>query len=90
MEVSDQRLLKIVNEFERLSEKVAILNGERGTTGKAVTGAALSPLTNIPTSLNAKELTVAPTAADFNALLKDVKNIQAQLNSIALTIGNGA
>ena len=69
MEVSDQRLLKIVNEFERVAEKVAVMTGERGVDGRAVTSVQLSPLSNIATSLGANELTAAPTASDFNALL---------------------
>lgn len=90
MEVRDQRLLKIVNEFEVVSEKVAVLTGERGTEGKAVTSIQLSPLSNIATSLNANELTAAPTASDFNALLKDVRSIHLQLIQIAQGISNGA
>lgn len=88
--MSDQRLLKVVNEFERLSEKVAVLSGERGSGGKAMTASALAPLSNIASSLNAKEITAAPTAADFNALLKDVKSLQTQLVAIAQGISNGA
>lgn len=90
MEVRDQRLLKIVNEFEVVSEKVAVLTGERGTEGKAVTSSQLSPLSNIATSLNANELTAAPTASDFNALLKDVRSIHLQLIQIVQGISNGA
>lgn len=89
MEVSGQRLLKIINEFERLTEKVAVMNGERGVEGRAVTASQLSPLSNLATSLNAKELSVAPTAADFNALLKDVRSIHLQLTQIAQGISNG-
>lgn len=90
MEVRDQRLLKIVNEFEVVSEKVAVLTGERGTEWKAVTSSQLSPLSNIATSLNANELTAAPTASDFNALLKDVRSIHLQLIQIVQGISNGA
>lgn len=90
MEVSDQRLLKIVNEFERVAEKVAVMTGERGVDGRAVTSSQLSPLSNLATSLNANELTVAPTASDFNALLKDVHSIHLQLIQIAQGISNGA
>lgn len=90
MEVRDHRLLKIVNEFEVVSEKVAVLTGERGTEGKAVTSSQLSPLSNIATSLNANELTAAPTASDFNALLKDVRSIHLQLIQIVQGISNGA
>lgn len=90
MEVSDQRLLKIVNEFERVAEKVAVMTGERGVDGRAVTSSQLSPLSNLATSLNANELTAAPTASDFNALLKDVRSIHLQLIQIAQGISNGA
>ena len=90
MEVNDQRLMKIVNEFERVAEKVAIMTGERGTELKAVTSSQISPLSNLATSLNANELTAAPTASDFNALLKDVRSIHLQLIQIAQGISNGA
>lgn len=90
MEVSDQRLLKIVNEFERVAEKVAVMTGERGVDGRAVTSSQLSPLSNISTSLSANELTAAPTASDFNALLKDVRSIHLQLIQIAQVISNSA
>ena len=90
MEVSDQRLLKIVNEFERVAEKVAVMTGERGVDGRAITSSQLSPLSNIATSLSANELTSAPTASDFNALLKDVRSIHLQLIQIAQVISNSA
>ena len=90
MEVSDQRLLKIINEFELVYEKVAVMTGERGTEGKAVTSSQLSHLSNLATSLSAKELTTAPTASDFNALLKDVRSIHLQLIQIAQGISNSA
>ena len=90
MEVSDQRLLKIVNEFERVAEKVAVMTGERGVDGRAVTSSQLSPLSNIATSLSANEITAAPTASDFNALLKDVRSIHLQLIQIAQVISNSA
>ena len=90
MEVSDQRLLKIVNEFERVAEKVAVMTGDRGMEGRAVTSSQLSPLSNLVPSLNAKELTAAPTASDFNALLNDVRSIHLQLIQIAQGISNGA
>ena len=90
MEVSDQRLLKIVNEFERVAEKVAVMTGERGVDGRAVTSSQLSPLSNIATSLSANVLTAAPTASDFNALLKDVRSIHLQLIQIAQVISNSA
>ena len=90
MEVSDQRLLKIVNEFERVAEKVAVMTGERGVDGRAVTSSHLSPLSNIATSLSANEITAAPTASDFNALLKDVRSIHLQLIQIAQVISNSA
>ena len=90
MEVSDQRLLKIVNEFERVAEKVAVMTGDRGMEGRAVTSSQLSPLSNLVHSLNAKELTAAPTASDFNDMLKDVRSIHLQLIQIAQGISNGA
>ena len=90
MEVSDQRLLKIVNEFERVAEMVAVMTGERGVDGRAVTSSQLSPLSNLSTILSANELTAAPTASDFNALLKDVRSIHLQLIQIAQWISNSA
>ena len=79
----DQRITEVLNEFKRLSEKVAILTGERGADGKAITAAQLSVLKSIPASITAAEVTAAPTAADFNALRKDVQEIVNKLRQLA-------
>lgn len=64
------------------AERVSALLGERNRTGEdqaAVTRDAMASLGNI--ALKAKAVSAAPTAAEFNALLDDVRALAAVLNA---------
>lgn len=77
---------KIQQDFDAIKEKTELLDGSRNTKTQAraaVRFGDLSILSKFPTSPTSKQLTVAPTMADFNALQADVKRIWDVLAAIS-------
>ena len=72
----------------RLQEKIEVLDGSRA--GRDLDDAAvrlgdLKELLRLA-GVKTQAITSAPTADDFNSLLKDVMDISTRLNSVALVI----
>ncbi|MGN7710761.1 hypothetical protein [Agrobacterium radiobacter] len=69
-------------------EKLEVLDGSRrGNRDKsAVRIEDLRELLQISNKLRSRQLTAAPTMADFNALQKDLEDISNRLNGVATAI----
>lgn len=70
-------------------EQFQVLTGERGDGQKsrsAIRRGELQPLASM--KLKSKQLTAAPTMADYNALQEDVANIHKALTLISNLYGN--
>ncbi|HJV52794.1 MAG TPA: hypothetical protein VJ652_15105 [Noviherbaspirillum sp.] len=73
----------------RMSERLELLTGERGDATKAKSAlrrTELRPLASL--TLQSKQVSAAPTQADFNALQKDVANIMEALTRLSNLAGN--
>lgn len=82
MSYPDKRARRAQPNVSNQGERVGALLGERGRSAEdraAVTRDAMASLGLI--ALKAKTVTAAPTAADFNALLDDVRALAAVLNA---------
>ena len=85
----DQRLVRIISDFGGIAEKVKAMSGEISSAeGKAVRSGQLKVLASINTTPETKEVTAAPTAAEFNSLLKDVQELYAKISHVAQSISN--
>lgn len=70
-------------------ERLEVLTGERGDksrTRSAIRRGELQALASL--GLKSKQLTAAPTMADYNALQEDVANIYQALTLISNLYGN--
>lgn len=70
-------------------ERFEVLTGQRGDnnrTQSAIRRGELQPLATL--GLKSKQLTAAPTMADYNALQEDVANIHKALTLISNLYGN--
>jgi uncharacterized protein YlxW (UPF0749 family) len=77
-------LPQIQKEFERVKEKVEILNGERGDSTKTFAAVRRSDFRTLARiTQKSSQLAAAPTQADFNALQADVATILAALRRIS-------
>ena len=86
----DQRLVRIIGDFGAIAEKVKAMSGEVSSAeGKAVRAGQLQVLASITTAPKTKEVTAAPTADEFNSLLKDVQELYAKISKAAQSISNG-
>ena len=85
----DQRLVRIISDFGGIAEKVKAMSGEVSSVeGKAVRAGQLQLLASITATPKTKEVTAAPTAAEFNSLLKDVQELYAKISHVAQSISN--
>ena len=85
----DQRLVRIISDFGGIAEKVKAMSGEVSSVeGKAVRAGQLQLLASITAAPKTKEVTAAPTAAEFNSLLKDVQELYAKISQVAQSISN--
>ncbi len=76
-------------DFRNVMEKLDRLSGVRGDTAKsqsAVRRSELYPLASI--TLSSKQVTAAPTQAEYNALQSDVAKIFNALKRISNILGN--
>ena len=78
----DRRLTKIINDFDRVAEKAAVLAGERAKLNAAVRISDLQQIMDLRRDVQTKEVTVAPTAADFNSLLNEVRDLRLSITLI--------
>ena len=69
-------------------ERLEVLDGSRrGNREKAAVRLEdVRELLQIGSKLRSKQLTAAPTTADFNALQKDLEDISNRLNGVATAI----
>ena len=79
---SDADFTKLSNEVRRMSEVVRTLNGEVGKDKSAVLLKQFAQLKSLPAEMKTKPVTTAPTAADFNLLLNDVRALYAAINLV--------
>lgn len=82
---------EMMQQFMRLQEQVQIMTGERGGADKSRTfirRGELRPLAGLSTQMKSKQITAAPTAADYNALQADVAAIYQAFVLISNTLGN--
>ena len=85
----DQRLVRIISDFGGIAEKVKAMSGEVSSAeGKAVRAGQLQLLASITTAPKTREVTAAPTADDFNSLLKDVHELYSKISQVAQSISN--
>lgn len=77
--------LTIKKDIERINDKLLLLTGDRGATGKPKSAVIKSDIQDIGSvSITAAQAAGAtPTKAEFDALLLDVSNINNLLKSIA-------
>ena len=86
---TDAQFNALQRDFDRIKEKVEKFTGERGDTAKSLTAIRRSELnTLVNQTLQSAQVSAAPTAAQFNALQKDVAAIFAALKKISNTLGN--
>ena len=86
----DQRLVRIISDFGGIAEKVKAMSGEISSAeGKAVRAVQLKVLASINTTPETNEVTAAPTASEFNSLLKDVQELYTKISQVAQSISNG-
>ena len=86
----DQRLVRIINDFGGIAERVKAMSGEVSSAeGKAVRAGQLQVLASITATPKTREVTAAPTADEFNSLLKDVQELYAKISKAAQSISNG-
>ena len=78
----DRRLTRILNEFDRVAEKAAVLAGERYKGVSAVRIVDMMPIMELTRDVETKEVTAAPTAEDFNSLLKDIRELKLAVTLI--------
>lgn len=69
-------------------EKLDVLNGDRGDKSRAaVRQAALRALVNgAPVDLTSKQVSAAPTMAEYNALQADVQALYSALNALRIAL----
>ena len=85
----DRGNAQIQRDLARMREKVEKLSGERGDSLKsnsAIRRAELRALASM--SMRSKQVTAAPTAAEYNALQADVAAIYNALSRISNRLGN--
>ena len=80
--MDDRRITKIINEFDRVAEKVAVLAGERTKINASVRIIDMQQLMDLRRDIITQEVTAPPTAADFNSLLNEVRDIRLSLTSM--------
>lgn len=74
---------QISRELRLLSEKALTLNGERNTQQAAVRHSSLAPLQELRAEPVAAEAVAAPTKAEFDALVQDVRALYRTLAQLA-------
>ena len=84
--IDDKRIIKIINEFDRVAEKAAVLAGERAKLNAAVRISDLQQIMDLRCDVQTKEVTGTPTAADFNSLLNDVRDLRLSITLIGETL----
>ena len=80
--MEDRRIAKILSEWDRLSEKAAVLAGERSKINAAVRISDMQPIMDLQRDVSVKEVTAPPTAADFNALLNEIRDLRLSITLI--------
>ena len=88
---TDAQLTQLIRDFQRVKEKVELLNANRGASGYPRAGVRREDFTAIAqlaSSMQSAQVTSAPTAADFNALQKDVAAIYGALVQVSNLLGN--
>lgn len=80
----------MTNKFDpdRLQELIEVLAGSRrgDKSQAAVRLEDCKPILDLPNKLQATTVTAAPTADQYNTLLKDVRSVSEALNAFALAI----
>ena len=80
---SDADFNKLAIEVRRMGEVVRTLNGEVGKEKSAALTKQFAQLKSLPAEMKTKPVTTAPTAADFNLLLNDVRALYAAINLVS-------
>lgn len=76
-------------DFMQVKETVERLSGQRGDDKKSQSAVRRSELNGLASlSMQSKQITAAPTQADYNALQTDVDNIFKTLQRISNILGN--
>lgn len=79
---------QLQKEFERVKEKVEKLTGERGDSTKSLAAVRRSDLRTLATvELLSAPVSSTPTAADFNALQRDVAAVFDAIKRISNVLG---
>ena len=81
---------QIRKEFDRVKEKVERLTGERGDDTRSAAAVRRSDLRTLASvELQSRQVSAAPTQADFNALQRDGATLCAAIRRISNVLGNG-
>ena len=75
-----------IQQLKETVEKMAGMRGDATKSQSAVRRSELRPLASL--TLASKQVTAAPTQADYNALQSDVNNIFKTLQRISNILGN--
>ena len=85
----DKGNAQIQRELARMRETVEKLSGERGDSLKSNSAIRRTELRALASmSMRSKQVTAAPTAAEYNALQADVAAIYNALSRISNRLGN--
>ena len=83
----DRYLGQTLRDFSIIKEKVETMRGERGTNDtRAVLRKDMDQLRFIPAEPESRTITGAPTEADYNALVRDMRLLYLRLNAIAVLL----
>lgn len=88
---TDAQVTQMLRSFARLTEKVETLTGERGDAKRSLSAlrrGELTPLASLATSMKSKQISAAPTAADYNALQQDVEAVYGAIVLLSNLLGN--
>lgn len=84
-------LTSLQRDFDRIKEKVEKFTGERGDATKSLSAVRRSELATLASlTLQSSQVASAPTAAQYNALQKDVAAIFNALQRISNVLGTAS
>lgn len=88
---TDAQLTQLMRDFQRIKEKVEVLNANRGGSGYPRAGVRredFNAIAALAKTMQSAQVTSAPTATDFNALQKDVAALYGALVQVSNILGN--
>lgn len=81
----DRYFKQMLGDFTQLREKIEILNGDRGANAAMRVPPIVQLVSQIPAQPTCRQ-SVAPTADDYNALVKDVHALYAGMAALRFAL----